>query len=79
MSLATPGHALYSPDWMRVAVAGTHVNIKKYVEAPNESFEERLNVFESGKPGEDEKCVGYVRLHCPPPGSHTSCCCHRKC
>ena len=44
-------------------MAGTRVDIKKYVEAPNESFEERLNVFESGRPGEDEKCVGYVSLH----------------
>ena len=35
--------------------------ITKYLDAPEKTFQERFNVFESGKPGKDEVCVGYVR------------------
>ena len=40
---------------------GTLVDLRKYVANPDVTTEERLPIFKSGRPGQGEECVGYVR------------------
>ena len=46
---------------MAGGTAGTLVDVRKYVANPDVTTEERLQIFKSGRPGQGEECVGYVR------------------
>jgi hypothetical protein len=47
-------------------VAGARVDLNKFVDAPKRRFDERLNIYESGRAEEEGTCVGYVRSHTIP-------------
>lgn len=49
---------LYSPLPLP---AGTHVDLHKYMSNPDVTTDEKLQMFNGGRPGPEAFCVGYVR------------------